>query len=93
MNQSAAITLILTGISVLGLAGVIMRVRLGRTIVWLLSLAVSMVGLLALGQGGIAEPFSQTQMWSFCAVTFWPVLGCAVGEALTHRRERDGKQG
>lgn len=68
-----------------------MRVRLGRAIVWLLSLAVSMVGFLALGQGGIAEPFNQTQMWSFCAVTFWPVLGCALGQALMHRRARDGK--
>jgi hypothetical protein len=55
---------------------------------WVLSVPPLCVGVLALNQGGIAEPFSAGQMWVFSAVTFWPAIGCLLGEVIAFSRAK-----
>jgi len=54
----------------------------------MLALPALFVGVWALSQGGIAEPFSASQMAKFCTLAFWPVTGCAIGQVLTIRQRK-----
>ena len=74
--------LIIIIILLLGIAGILLKDRLLRNIVWLISLIPLAIGFFALFQGGIAEPFSAKFMTIYCLVAFWPVAGCISGEIL-----------
>ena len=73
-------------IIMVGLEGVFFCQGWLRVVLWLLAAPPLCVGLLALSQGGIAEPFSTHQMWIFCTFAFWPAVGCTIGEFITHWR-------
>ena len=72
--------LIIIIIFFLGIAGILLKARLLRNIVWLVSLFPLGIGFFALFQGGTAEPFSTKFMTIYCSVAFWPTAGCLLGE-------------
>ncbi len=73
-------------VALVGIGGMFSSRRSVRLVFWVLAVAPFGLGMFALIQGGIAEPFSSRQMWAFCAVTFWPVVGCVLGECFGYRR-------
>jgi hypothetical protein len=82
--------IIILVIGLIGVGGMLLMPWWGRVLLWLPSLGLLFLGIFALKQGGIAEPFSSRQMLAFCSITFWPAIGCAVGEVRrlwrrTHR--------
>ena len=90
MTPALAITI--AAIVAAGVAGVFVNLWWGRLALWLGSAPFACVGILALSQGGVAEPFSAGQMWAWCSVTFWPVVGCAAGEVRrSMHRTRDDR--
>jgi len=81
-------TLVITAIILLGIAGVFARPVPVRITLWILSLPLLVVGILTLIGGGIAEPFTPRQKAFFCALTFWPAIGCIIGRFIIKARKR-----
>jgi hypothetical protein len=79
--MTPSLAIIIIAIALVGVGGMFLMPWWGRVLLWLPSLALLWLGIFALRQGGIAEPFSPGQMFGFCSVTFWPAIGCVVGEA------------
>jgi hypothetical protein len=79
--------LVLALIVLTGLIGLFARQVCVRGVLWLLAVPPFLVGLLGLGQGGIAEPFTPKMMAVFCAFAFWPAFGCMIGEILKYWRK------
>jgi len=82
------VTLVITAILLLGIAGVFTRPVPARITLCVLSFPLLVVGLLTLISGGIAEPFTPQQMVTFCALTFWPAIGCTIGRLIIKARKR-----
>jgi len=78
---------VLVGIVALAIAGAFLRPVWARVACWILSVPPLAVGLFALSQGGIAEPFTRGQMTGFCAFAFAPAIGCTLGELSRIRRK------
>ena len=81
---------IMAAIAGVAIGGILVRRRWIRIILWVLSLPSLGIGILALIQGGIAEPFTPAYMTVFCASTFAPIVGCVTGEVIifiTKKRE------
>lgn len=74
--------------ALVGIGGICFSRRWVRVVFWLLSIPPLGLGVFGLSQGGIAEPFSSRQMWTFCAATFWPAIGCLLGEVITYWRSK-----
>jgi len=83
MSMSPA--LVVTTLVVIGIGGIFARSMVVRVLCWLFATPPLLAGCFALWQGGIAEPFSEKQMFVFCAGAFWPAFGCLIGQILTYR--------
>jgi len=79
-------SVIIGGIVVVALAGLLARHFIARIICWVLAAPPLIIGMLALWQGGIAEPFSERQMLRFCSLAFLPAAGCAIGQVFVWRK-------
>jgi hypothetical protein len=66
----------------LGACGVFVRGPRLRIVVWAVSALVSAFGFIVWSGGGMGEGFSALGMTLFVAAAFWPLLGCALGEAV-----------
>ena len=72
--------IVLAGIIIVAIVGVFARPLWARLILWILAIPPLGLGLFALWQGGIAEPFSTELMVLFCGVMFLPATGCLIGQ-------------
>jgi len=80
------VLLVAMALVALTLAGVMAREFMARAIAWVFSIPPFLIGLLALLQGGIVEPFSKRQLLVFCSIAFMPLVGCLVGRILSKRQ-------
>ena len=64
----------------LGIAGITERRYSLRIVLWIISLPLHGIGILALIQGGIADPLTKKQMVMLCILTLWPAIGCSIGQ-------------
>ena len=77
---------VIAGLAAIGIVGALVRPVWARIICWLLSVPPFGLGLFVLACGGIAEPFSEKQMWAVCVPLFLPIMGCAIGEIAAGMR-------
>jgi hypothetical protein len=70
-----------------GVGGIISRERWVRVVLWIQAVPSLCIGTFALYQGGIAEGFAPSLMAKFCAIAFWPAIGCIIGEFMSRRRK------
>ena len=66
----------------LGLGGIFLGNILIRIFLWFLSVFPFAFGYIAWKNGGIAEPFPGIYLYIFCAIAFWPMIGCIIGEFI-----------
>lgn len=92
MPQMNATTTAVGILVALGILGVIARPLWGRIILWVLAVPSLVAGCLVLAFGGIAEPFTKWQIVGFCTLTFWPAIGCTIGQALSVATEEERDQ-
>lgn len=78
--MTASLAILILGIILIGAGGMVLMPWWGRIRLWLPSVGLLSLGIFGLSQGGIAEPFSSGQMLALCSITFWPAIGCTVGE-------------
>jgi len=78
----------IAGIIVLGIAAIFARLLWFRILLWILAVPFFLLGLLAIVQGGIADAMSPQQMLKWCALMFWPMIGCIAGLVLNVVRRK-----
>ncbi len=79
----------------LTLAGIYVKKRIARVILWILSVPFFLIGVLALLQGGLAEHMTSAQLFYTCLITFAPGTGCIIGEfkiASTKKNKKESTQ-
>ena len=81
--------ILLVGIACVGLAGILVRNSVIRVLLWMLAIPPALFGVQGIAQGGIAEPFTPTMLNVFTAVTFWPLVGCGVGQIIQMARRKN----
>lgn len=69
----------------LGVAGILFHTGWLRGFLWFASSMAFLFGGCVWHMGGIAEPFSPSGMATFCAIAFWPLIGCLIGEGIKWR--------
>jgi hypothetical protein len=80
------IAIIVTLIGLVGLGGLLTTATWARIVLWTLSLPTLCLGIIFGVNGGAGEPAPPRVLWTACAITFWPFIGCTIGELIKYWR-------